>query len=89
MVALAALGFVMIMKATGIANFAQGDLITLGALPRLCGRPARRCRRTTASGLSLGLGYLLVLVIMFVFGVGIERVAYAPLSKRATTSTWS
>ena len=30
-VSLAALGFVMIMKATGIANFAQGDLITLGA----------------------------------------------------------
>ena len=30
-VALAALGFLVIMKATGIANFAQGDLITLGA----------------------------------------------------------
>ena len=30
-VSLAALGFIVIMKATGIANFAQGDLITVGA----------------------------------------------------------
>ena len=30
-VALAALGFLLVYKATGVVNFAQGDLITLGA----------------------------------------------------------
>jgi branched-chain amino acid transport system permease protein len=81
-VALAALGFVVTMKATGIANFAQGDLITVGAYLGLWAtstiRPAR-----DGLGLSLGLGYLLVLVLMFLLGVVIERVAYAPLAKKA------
>jgi branched-chain amino acid transport system permease protein len=81
-VALAALGFIVIMKATGIANFAQGDLITVGGFLGLWAtstvRPAR-----DGLGLSLGLGYLLVLVIMFLLGVAVERVAYAPLARKA------
>jgi branched-chain amino acid transport system permease protein len=81
-VALAALGFIVIMKATGIANFAQGDLITVGGFLGLWAtstvRPAR-----DGLGLSLGLGYLLVLALMFVLGVAVERVAYAPLAKKA------
>ena len=81
-VALSAIGFIMIMKATGIANFAQGDLITIGGYLALWAT-------TTALpahdglGLSLGVGFLLVIAIMFALGVVIERVAYAPLSKRA------
>lgn len=81
-VSLAAIGFIMIMKATGIANFAQGDLITIGGYLGLWATskvlPAR-----DGLGLSLGLGFLLVIGLMFVLGVVIERVAYAPLAKRA------
>lgn len=84
-VALAALGFLMIMKATGIANFAQGDLITLGAYLGFWATGALGTFNSPKNGLglSLGIGYLLVLVLMFLIGVAIERVAYAPLSKRS------
>ena len=81
-VSLAALGFVMIMKATGIANFAQGDLITVGAFLGLWAT-SNVAPAVDGLGLSLGVGYLLTLVIMFVLGVVIERVAYAPLRKRS------
>jgi branched-chain amino acid transport system permease protein len=81
-VALAAIGFIMIMKATGIANFAQGDLITIGGFLALWAT-SKTLPAHDGLGLSLGVGFLLVLVIMFVLGVIVERVAYAPLSKRA------
>ena len=80
-VSLAAIGFIMIMKATGIANFAQGDLITIGGFLGLWAT-SKVLPAHDGLGLSLGVGYLLVLAIMFVLGVVIERVAYAPLSKR-------
>jgi branched-chain amino acid transport system permease protein len=80
-VSLAAMGFIMIMKATGIANFAQGDLITVGGYLALWAT-SKVLPAQDGLGLSLGLGYLLVIVLMFVLGIGIERVAYAPLSKR-------
>jgi len=81
-VSLAAIGFIMIMKATGIANFAQGDLITIGGFLGLWAT-SKALPAQDGLGLSLGVGYLLVLVLMFVLGVVIERVAYAPLSKRS------
>lgn len=81
-VALAALGFIMIMKATGIANFAQGDLITLAAYLGFWATGKAPIAKD-GLGLSLGFGLLLTLVLMFVIGVVIERVAYAPLSKRS------
>lgn len=81
-VALSAIGFIMIMKATGIANFAQGDLITIGGYLALWAT-STTLPAQDGLGLSLGLGFLLVLGMMFVLGVVIERVAYAPLSKRA------
>ena len=72
--ALIALGIVLLHKATGIVNFAQGDLLTLGAyvgywlivkhsMPTL---PA----------------YLVTLLLVFLVGVAIERVGYAPLRKQ-------
>jgi len=80
-VALSALGFVMIIKATGIANFAQGDLITLGAF---LGFWATDKTGIAQNGLKLSLllGYLVALALMFVIGLAIERVAYAPLKGR-------
>jgi len=80
-VALSALGFVMIIKATGIANFAQGDLITLGAF---LGFWATDKTGIAKNGLeiSLLLGYIVALALMFLIGLAIERVAYAPLKGR-------
>jgi branched-chain amino acid transport system permease protein len=74
-VALAALGFLLVYKATGVVNFAQGDLITLGAylavwLSRDLGTPI------------LG-AYAGALLLMFAVGVVLERVAYAPLRGRS------
>lgn len=81
-VALAAIGFLVIQKATGIANFAQGDLITLGAFLGVWATD-KTGLFPDALGLSLGVGYLLTLAIMFVVGLAIERVAYAPLRGRS------
>lgn len=72
--ALVALGFIVLYKATGVINFAHGDLITLGAFLGLWA--------ITDLGLPIVVGYLLALVLMFGVGVAIERVAYAPLRKR-------
>lgn len=69
--ALAAVGLLVLYKATGVINFAHGDLITLGAFVAV------------ALVDDQGLGYFpaaaLVLVVMFGVGVGFERVAVAPL----------
>jgi branched-chain amino acid transport system permease protein len=81
-VSLAALGFILIMKATGIANFAQGDLITVGAFLGLWAT-SKGFPVSDGLGLSLGLGFALTLVIMFLIGIVIELVAYRPLSRRS------
>jgi branched-chain amino acid transport system permease protein len=74
-VALAALGFLLVYKATGVVNFAQGDLITLGAylaiwLDRDVEAP-------------IMVAYAGALAMMFAIGVVLERVAYAPLRGRS------
>ena len=73
--ALASLGFLVLYKATGVVNFAHGDLITLGGYIALwfmvdggLGAPV--------------LAYVAAVVVMFLIGVVLERVAYAPLRKR-------
>ena len=75
--ALAAIGFVLIMKATGIANFAQGDLITLGAFLGVWATD-KVGLALDGLGLSLGVGYLLTLALMFVVGVPSSRSLHAP-----------
>jgi branched-chain amino acid transport system permease protein len=79
--ALAAVGFLLIYKATGVVNFAQGDLITLGAYIAIW-----LTQKEGAFGLgALGLipGYIVTILIMFLIGMGLERVAYAPLRGRS------
>jgi branched-chain amino acid transport system permease protein len=79
--ALAAVGFLLTYKATGVVNFAQGALITLGAYLAIW--------ITQNSGmfgwgqLDLVPGYLVAILIMFVVGLVIERLAYAPLRGRS------
>src|SRR5262249_50750859 len=85
-ITLSALGFVVILKATGIANFAQGDLITLGAFLGFWATDNTAglggVHAVNGLHLSLGFGYLVVLVLMFFIGVAVERAAYAPLRGR-------
>jgi branched-chain amino acid transport system permease protein len=72
--AIVALGFLVLYKATGIVNFAHGELVTLGSYFGLWA--------ISTIGLPVIPGYLLALVLMFGGGVVLERVAYAPLRKR-------
>ena len=69
--ALIALGFLLIYKATGVINFAQGDLVTLGAYLGVFG--------VSDLGLPPLAAYPIVLVVMFTVGAALERVAVAPL----------
>lgn len=72
---LVAIGFSMIYRAMGLVNFAQGDIMMLGAFLGY-----------TALGLVPGLPFALVIVVAMVvtgtFGFLIERVAFRPAMKR-------
>jgi len=70
MYSLVALGFVLIYKASGVFNFAQGAMVFLAAL-------------TFVSILKMGINFWLALVItlgvMVVLGISIEKVVLRPL----------
>ena len=69
--ALVGLGFVVIYRATKVVNFAQGEMMMLGAMLALY----------FYSDLQLPyfLAFLLAIVLSGVFGAGLERFAYRPL----------
>ncbi|MEM7652042.1 MAG: branched-chain amino acid ABC transporter permease [Pseudomonadota bacterium] len=70
MYALVALGFVLIFKASGVFNFAQGSLVLFAAL-------------TMVGMMELGLHWVLAMVvtgaIMVLVGLAVERVVLRPL----------
>ena len=68
--ALIALGFVLIFKASGIFNFAQGIMVVFAALT-LVG--------LHALGLPAWIALALTLLVMFVLAVGVERLVLRPL----------
>lgn len=72
--ALVALGFLVLYRATGVVNFAHGDLMTLGTYLAYW--------FITAVHTGIVPGYLLALLVMFAVGVAVERLAYAPLRRR-------
>lgn len=74
-IALAAIGLLVLYKATGIINFAHGDLITLGAFVTVW--------LVTDHGWPYLPGILVMLVLMSLAGVAMERVAVAPLRGRS------
>lgn len=74
-IALVALGFLVLHRATGVVNFAHGDLVTLGAYLGVWA--------TVDLGLPTLGGYALAIAIMAVAGMMLERVAYAPLRRRS------
>jgi branched-chain amino acid transport system permease protein len=73
--ALVALGIVLLQNATGVVNFAQGDLMTLGAYVGFWWV------------VTLGFGqwsmFVVMLVLLFLAGVLLERVGYAPIRNRS------
>ncbi|WP_108662785.1 branched-chain amino acid ABC transporter permease [Acuticoccus kandeliae] len=68
--ALIALGFVLIFKASGVFNFAQGIMVVFAALS-LVG--------LVELGVPAPIAFLLCLGIMFVLAVGVERLVLRPL----------
>lgn len=64
--ALAALGFVLIYKASRVVNFAQGQFIAIGAFLAYFGM--------ASLGLPLPLAFLLALLLTALLGFGVERV---------------
>lgn len=74
-IAVVALGFLLIYKATGVVNFAQGDLVTLGTYIAVWASADRE--------LPLLTSYAVAIAALFVVGVAIERFAYAPIRNRS------
>jgi branched-chain amino acid transport system permease protein len=72
--AIVALGFLVLYKATGVINFAHGDLVTLGAYLAYW--------TVTTLGWPTLAGYAAALALMFLVGVALERIAHAPLRRR-------
>ena len=68
---LIALGFVLIYKATEMLNFAQGDMMMLGAFVALT--------FVNLAGLPFFVGFLLTLVVMVGFGMALERTVIRPM----------
>jgi len=71
---LVALGIVVMYKATGAINFAQGDFLTLGAYLGYW--------LVVLNNMPYWIAYPVVLALMFLAGVLLERVAFAPLRRR-------
>jgi branched-chain amino acid transport system permease protein len=70
MYALVALGFVLIYKASGVFNFAQGSMVFFAALT---------CVSLTELGLPLWAAILVTIGVMALLGLAIERFVLRPL----------
>lgn len=74
MYSMVAIGFVLIYKASGVFNFAQGSLVLLAALTFVSLREA---------GFGFPLAGLATLAVMFLAAVAIERLVLRPLANRS------
>src|SRR5204863_9168632 len=70
MYSLVALGFVLIYKASGVFNFAQGAMVFFAALTFVS---------LVERGVNFWLALLITLAVMVVLGVAIERMVLRPL----------
>jgi branched-chain amino acid transport system permease protein len=75
---LVALGIVLLFKTTGVVNFAQGDLLTVGAYFGVW--------LVIDLKIATALAYLISIALCFLVGVVIERIGYAPLRRRSLLS---
>ncbi|CAB3748866.1 branched-chain amino acid ABC transporter permease [Paraburkholderia humisilvae] len=72
--ALVALGFVLIVRATNVVNFAQGDFAMVGGFAMVA---------FLSSGLPYWLAFVLALIVLGVFGVIFALGVYYPLRHRS------
>src|SRR4030065_64965 len=70
MYALVALGFVLIYKASGVFNFAQGAMVFFAALTFVS---------LVERGVNFWIALLITLAVMVVLGMAIEKVVLRPL----------
>lgn len=85
--ALAALGFLLILKATSAVNFAQGDMVVAGGFAAVALAPLLPAAGLPMTGLVPGLVLLpAVLALMAVFGLLFSLLAYFPLKNRPPIS---
>lgn len=77
--ALIAIGFVLIYKSTAVVNFAQGEIVMIGAYFGL----TFHC----FLNFPFHVSFLLTLVVCGLFGIIMERVAYRPLIEAPVFST--
>ncbi|MCP1845595.1 branched-chain amino acid transport system permease protein [Bradyrhizobium sp. USDA 4524] len=73
MYSLVAIGFVLVFKASGVFNFAQGSMVLCAALTFVTLRD---------KGLDFWLAALITLSVMVVLGIAVERVVLRPLVNR-------
>ncbi|GAA1447776.1 branched-chain amino acid ABC transporter permease [Mycobacterium cookii] len=73
--ALLALGFVVVVKGSGVINFSQGEVVVLGAFVVSW--------LLTDVGVPFWLGVPATVVVMMVVGAGIERFALRPLQNES------
>lgn len=78
--ALVALGMTVLFRATSVVNFAHGELLMLGAFAVFV--------LTEMVQLSLPVGAILAVVIVFFIGMGVERLLMRPL-ERAPHLNWA
>jgi len=69
--AIVALGFLVLYKATGVVNFATGDIVTLGAYFAFWS--------INDLGVAVIPGYLIALVLVAVVGLALDRLVFRPL----------
>jgi branched-chain amino acid transport system permease protein len=77
--ALIALGFVLIFKASGVFNFAQGIMVVFAALTLVGIYTLLRSWGLQPSSLAAFLALGLTIAVMFVLAVGVERLVLRPL----------
>ena len=77
--ALIALGFVLIFKASGVFNFAQGIMVVFAALTLVGIYTLLRNWGLQQSNLAAFLALGLTIAVMFVLAVGVERLVLRPL----------
>ena len=76
--ALIALGFVLIFKASGVFNFAQGIMVVFSALT-LVGTYEKLSAAGITGHLAAFIAFLVALAVMFFLAVVVERVVLRPL----------
>ena len=74
MYAMVAIGFVLIYKASGVFNFAQGSLVLFAALSFVT---------LTEHGLPFWVAFLITSMVMVFAAVAIERLVLRPLVDRS------